>query len=174
MDLKVRIHRGAHEIGGSCVEVEHGGERIVLDVGKPLDAGKDDQVPLPTAVDAGVAAVLISHAHQDHWGLVDQVPATVPIFIGEDASRILNEAAFWTTGWSVEPAGFLKDREPFDVGRFRVMPFLNDHSAFDAYSMLIEAGGRRLFYTGDIRGHGRKKRHLRGIAARPPSMSTSC
>ena len=141
----------------------------MLDVGKPLDAGKDDQVPLPSAVDADVAAVLISHAHQDHWGLVDQVPATVPIYIGEDASRILNEAAFWTTGWSVEPAGFLKHRQPFDVGPFRVTPYLNDHSAFDAYSMLIEAAGRRLFYTGDIRGHGRKKDIFAELLRKPPS-----
>lgn len=66
MDVRVRIHRGAHEIGGSCVEVEHGGERIVLDVGRPLDAGKDEQVPLASAVDESTSAVLISHAHQDH------------------------------------------------------------------------------------------------------------
>lgn len=67
------------------------------------------------------------------------------------------------------PAGFLKHRQPFDVGRFRVMPFLNDHSAFDAYSMLIGAGGRRLFYTGDIRGHGRKKDIFAELLRDPPS-----
>jgi len=39
---------------------------------------------------------------------------------------------------------------------FTVTPYLADHSAFDAYSLLVEAGGRRLFYTGDLRGHGRK------------------
>ena len=45
--LNVRIHRGAHEIGGSCVELEYRGSRIVLDVGKPLWAGWDEVVPLP-------------------------------------------------------------------------------------------------------------------------------
>ena len=43
------------------------------------------------------------------------------------------------------------------VGPFTITPFLADHSAFDAYSILIEAGGRRLFYTGDVRAHGRKR-----------------
>jgi ribonuclease J len=42
------------------------------------------------------------------------------------------------------------------LGSFRITPFLNDHSAFDAYSFLVEAEGRTLFYTGDFRAHGRK------------------
>ena len=37
--VRVRIHRGAHEIGGSCAEVEHERSRVVLDIGLPLDAG---------------------------------------------------------------------------------------------------------------------------------------
>jgi ribonuclease J len=45
---------------------------------------------------------------------------------------------------------------------------LADHSAFDAYSFLIEADGRRLFYTGDIRGHGRKPGALASLLKRPP------
>jgi ribonuclease J len=31
-----------------------------------------------------------------------------------------------------------------------------DHSAYDAYALLIEADGERLLYTGDIRMHGKK------------------
>jgi ribonuclease J len=42
-----------------------------------------------------------------------------------------------------------------------------DHSAFDAYSFLIEAGGKRVLYTGDFRDHGRKlgllKRMTKGV-----------
>ena len=34
--MRARIHRGAHEIGGSCVELEADGCRLVLDVGRPL------------------------------------------------------------------------------------------------------------------------------------------
>jgi ribonuclease J len=165
--MRVRIHRGAHEIGGSCVEVESAGERIVLDVGRPLDAGRK-HVPLSSAVDDGVSAVLISHYHQDHWGLVGQVPKSVPIYIGKAADAILREASFWTEQPWVEAAGFFRSRHPRQIGPFRVTPFLNDHSAFDAYSFLIEAGGRRLFYTGDIRGHGRKGRAFEYLLKRPP------
>jgi ribonuclease J len=45
--MRVRIHRGAHEVGGTCIEVESSGSRIVLDVGRPLDALRDDFIPLP-------------------------------------------------------------------------------------------------------------------------------
>lgn len=41
-------------------------------------------------------------------------------------------------------------------GPFRVTPHLVDHSAYDAYALEVEADGRRLFYSGDIRAHGRK------------------
>jgi hypothetical protein len=34
--MNVRIHRGAREVGGTCVELSSGGERIVLDVGMPM------------------------------------------------------------------------------------------------------------------------------------------
>ena len=34
--MRVRIHRGAEEIGGTCIELEACGKRIALDVGLPL------------------------------------------------------------------------------------------------------------------------------------------
>lgn len=171
--MRVRIHRGAHEIGGSCVEVEAGGQRLVLDVGRPLTAERNDLVPLPEITglsggDPSLRGVVITHAHQDHWGLVDQIASGVPLFMGEATHNILKEAAFWTTGLTVEPAGFLLHRRSFELGTFRITPFLNDHSAFDAYSLLVEAEGRRLFYTGDIRGHGRKHGIFEELLRKPP------
>jgi ribonuclease J len=43
-------------------------------------------------------------------------------------------------------------------------PWLVDHSGFDAYALLVEAGGRRLLYTGDLRAHGRKSRTIEALA----------
>jgi ribonuclease J len=172
--MRARIHRGAREIGGSCVEVESEGVRLVLDLGRPLTASSDDEAVLPPVAGLGggdptLVGVVVSHPHEDHYGLVRQLPAAVPVFLGEAAARILREAAFFTGGGlTVEPAGFVVNHQAFDVGPFRVTPYLVDHSAFDSYALLVEADGRRLFYTGDLRAHGRKGQLFERLVDWPP------
>ena len=91
------------------------------------------------------------------------------MYVGEATTRILSEAAFFSpAGLSLRPAGFLRDREPLQLGPFRVTPYLVDHSAYDAYALLVEAGGRRLFYSGDLRAHGRKPGTFRRLLDDPP------
>ena len=175
MSMRVRIHRGSHEIGGNCVEVESGGARIVLDLGRPLDAGPDDDVPLPPISgldgnDPSLLGLLISHPHQDHYGLASGISERVPIFVGEAASNILRQAAFFGVGGQMAtPTGLLRDRVLFELGPFRITPFLVDHSAFDSYSLLIEAGGRHLFYTGDFRATGAKAALFHRLLRDPPA-----
>lgn len=45
---------------------------------------------------------------------------------------------------------------------------LTDHSAFDAYMLLVESAGKRLLYTGDFRRHGRKSTLVDWMMAHPP------
>ena len=40
--MRARIHRGANEVGGNCVELEHDGDRLVLHLGCRLTAGHQD------------------------------------------------------------------------------------------------------------------------------------
>jgi len=172
--MRARIHRGAREVGGSCIELAHEGARLLLDLGLPLGARDVRDVPLPDiagleAPDASLLGVVLSHPHLDHYGLVCRARAALPVFMGEAAARILEQAAFFSgAGLARPPAGFLRHRTPLQVGPFTITPYLNDHSAFDAYSVLVEAGGRRLFYSGDFRAHGRKPRCFQELVERPP------
>ncbi len=173
--MKARIHRGAREIGGSCVELEAAGSRLVLDLGLPLESAHDNDAPLPAVSglenpDPSLLGVIVSHPHPDHYGLVARTHPSVPVYMGEAAQRILSEAAFFgPVGSALNVASHLRDRTTFELGPFRITPYLMDHSAFDAYSLLIEAGGRRLLYSGDIRGHGRKRTLFERMLADPPT-----
>ena len=175
--MRVRIHRGAEEIGGNCIEIEAQSKRIVLDVGRPLDAATDELVPLPDVAGLGegddpdLLGLFISHGHQDHWGLVGQVSPSVPIYIGKGAANILREAAriYSKAGIDITATGYLLHREPLEMGPFTITPFLNDHNAFDTYSLLIEAEGRRLFYSADLQGHGPKRAIFEEMLRKPPA-----
>jgi ribonuclease J len=54
------------------------------------------------------------------------------------------------------------------VRSLSITPHLVDHSGFDAYALEIEAGERRLFYSGDLRAHGRKSKLFELMLKRPP------
>jgi ribonuclease J len=179
--LRVCVHRGTQQIGGTCVELESQGARLLLDPGLPLDADPtvDDTTGLLPDVaglrssDAGLLGVVVSHGHADHWGLVSHAHPALPIAMGAATRRIMraaapfvpNPAAFATDG---DDPYVLADRIPLHIGPFTVTPFLVDHSAYDAYALLIEAGGRRLFYSGDIRAHGRKAALFERLVSHPP------
>lgn len=173
--LRIRIHRGAAEIGGNCVEIEASDRRrVVIDLGRPLWARSDDEVPLPNIDglkrdDPTLCGIVISHPHLDHYGLLAKVSARVPVFVGAEAASLLNAASFFSPiSTTINPTGHLTHETPMPVGPFRITPHLNDHSAFDAYSLLMECDGRRVFYSGDIRGHGRKRRLFETLLSDPP------
>src|SRR5690242_16922853 len=100
--MKLTIHRGTHEIGGNCIELATDRSRIVLDVGMPLfnhdrephdtaelrrqssDQLRKNQIlpRVPGLFEDGpkVDAILISHAHEDHTGLIRHSRPEIPIY----------------------------------------------------------------------------------------------
>lgn len=194
MDLT--IHRGTHEVGGSCVELcsSSGSTRIVLDIGMPLVRSdgtpfewKDYSSLSPASLfDKGVlprieglyywqqpslSAVLLSHAHQDHYGFLRFVHPSIPLYLSR-GTRALIEVSnlFLGTSVSLNSAHNLIDGKEIHVGEFTTTPYLMDHSAPDAMALLAECDSTRLFYTGDFRGHGRKRVLLDRIEECPPNQ----
>ncbi|MBP0447325.1 hypothetical protein J8J14_21380 [Roseomonas sp. SSH11] len=173
------VHRGTRQIGGTCVELSCGGARLLLDLGMPLDADPagDPADFLPAVPGLREAApdllgLVLTHGHADHWGLAPHAAAPLPTAMGAATRRMLHAAAPFVP----RPVPFsaeaelpeLSDRRPVRIGPFTVTPYLVDHSAYDAYALLVEAGGRRLFYSGDLRGHGRKGALFERLLRDPP------
>jgi ribonuclease J len=167
--MKIRIHRGARQIGGTCVEIEQDGVRIALDLGLPLDGDATDASLMPDIDPDGLVCVLISHPHIDHYGLLHHLPAGIPVAMGRSSRKIIEAAAPFTKQCLPALSGpELLDRQTFSIGPFSITPFLVDHSAFDAHALLVEAEGKRLFYSGDFRAHGRKAALFERLVATPP------
>ncbi len=159
------IHRGTHQIGGCVTEVRTANTRVFLDFGAELPG----ETPGP-GVDGLLAgpppdAVLFTHNHGDHIGLLDALPPEVPAYLGPAAKEI-----YLTLRWRlgdrdlsrVEALRTFTPGVPFQIGDLRVTPLLTDHSAYDAYMFLLEGEGRRILHTGDFRTHG-----FRGKAVLP-------
>lgn len=171
--MRCRIHRGCHEVGGNCIEIESQGKRIVLDIGLPLK--NENNAPVPdisglTSPDASLLGIFISHPHPDHYGLLEQINEPVLVYMGDAARKIIEISQFFTPLPSlgmVKPLTY-SDREPIHVGPFAVTPLSIDHSAHDSYCLLVEAEGKRLLYSGDLRAHGRKAHLFQQLVNDPP------
>jgi len=171
LTLTLTVHRGTQQIGGSCIEIAHpDGDRLILDAGRPLDAPEGATGLLPASLDRSrMATVLISHPHQDHWGLVEELPPTWPIWTGSGSAKLIAVTGHVTRRPLTQTFKTWHSRSgPFAIGPFTVTPILTDHSAFDAYMLLVEGAGKRILYTGDFRRHGRKSVLVDRIMANPP------
>ena len=85
-EVLLTVHRSAHEIGGNCIEVSTAdGSRIILDAGRPLDAPEGATGLLPKTLNLArtVNGVLLSHPHQDHYGLLGELPPSWPVYCGK-------------------------------------------------------------------------------------------
>ena len=191
--LFVTIHRGSDQIGGSCVEIEHDGVRIVLDLGMPLSKpgglpGEQfewdkwkvkgvgelmqarilPKIPgLYRGIEDGppVAALIITHAHGDHYGFAGFVRDDVPVYLTA-GTRALMEASLLFLGPDRLLAGGTMPKRlemiahtndhwrPRKVNLFTLRFHPVDHSAPGAMAVEVQAGGKTVFYSGDFRAGG--------------------
>src|ERR1700735_3931625 len=127
--MEILVHKGNHEIGGNCIHVTAGMASILLDVGLPLSAAS----PQVDVSRLKVNAVVVSHSHQDHYGLMDHLPQSTSVYIGKLGKNLI-DATHVLLGKERHGNNFqhFKAWEPFLIGDFKITPYLVDHSAIDA------------------------------------------
>ena len=161
--MTLTIHRGTHEIGGSCVEICSDKAKILIDLGMPLDYDKrsaEEQELIRRDAEEwcqDVDALFLSHAHADHYGFLDLLPQDTPIYATEETFAMLSLDGILgddpTKHLEKHP---LKSGQSCEVADIKVTAYIVDHSAYGACAYLIECDGKRILYSGDIRLHGVK------------------
>lgn len=180
--MNLIIHRGTHEIGGSCLEVISGDSRIIIDIGMPLvdSSGEKFNINNYSSLSCEVLVsgkllpdvegvykwdmqsrkvdgILISHPHMDHYGFYNYLREDSNYYLGKSAKHIIDMTCIFTPiKGSIKQFVPLESGKTINIGNFKVTPYLMDHSAYDAYAFLIESEGKRIIYSGDFREHGRK------------------
>jgi ribonuclease J len=179
--MHITIHRGTHEIGGNCIEIATDCSRIILDVGMPLF--NEDREPqdtwalrrqstdqlrqsgvlpnVPGLFDASNShpdAILLSHAHEDHTGLLGHSHPDIPIYASVGTSKMMLAGAKFAGQPALprERHRVIHAGQSVPIGNITVTAFAVDHSIYGALAFLIEADGQSVLYSGDLRMHGRK------------------
>ncbi|MBN1354545.1 MAG: MBL fold metallo-hydrolase [Candidatus Omnitrophica bacterium] len=190
--MQLIIHRGTKEIGGSCVELQAAKTRILIDFGMPLVDEKRE--PFDTSIlrgksiaqlkesnllpdvkglyqdePKGIDAILISHSHQDHYGLLDYASPNIPLYMSQGVKGMIEVSnIFIHNKLGKLNAKVVKPWKSFKIGDFTIIPYLVDHSGPDALAFLVEADAKRVYYSGDFRSHGRKSIVFENMLKNPP------
>lgn len=151
--LEYVILRGKERIGENLIEITYGDTKILVELGKSLEG--DDENFESEVLQKPYSAVVVSHYHEDHAGLI-KYKRDCPIYIGSGAYRIIKAMCDYHGEELSENILTYRNGRPFKVGGIKITPYLCDHSAYDSYMLLFEAGGKSILYTGDFRFHGRK------------------
>ena len=185
--MQLTIYRGTHEVGGTMIEIITRNTRILLDAGYPLffhNQVIDDELakrPYHELLELEIIpkvkglyywekpefdAVLISHAHSDHFGLLKYVHPDIPIYLSVTTDKLIEmNLAFPIPDYSHRKRRMINMYEFFSIGDVAIKPYLMDHSAFRAAAFEIKGEGKTVMYTGDFRGHGRRKEYLERFLA---------
>lgn len=159
--VKIKMHRGANQIGGVCTEIYTNSTRLLFDMGAPLE-GEGNQAWLDidgvTTGTTNCDGIFLTHYHGDHIDEIVHVDIDIPVYMERSARKILelqqeHKRIIGEVVWAdiVNEIEFCK---PIQIKDFTITALESDHSAANSVMYLIEACDKRILLTGDYRLHG--------------------
>ncbi|MBO4472413.1 MAG: hypothetical protein J5765_01255 [Clostridia bacterium] len=154
-DLNCTVLRGEDKIGENLIEIEKAGTKVLLECGTPIFPCNSTPLVEEYVCKEHYSAIIISHFHADHSGLLNVPLAADTIFMGKVTFEYLQERGAICQE-NARKVAFMQSEESFSVGEMKFTPHLCDHSAFDSYMIEVSDGKKTILYTGDFRSNGRK------------------
>jgi putative mRNA 3-end processing factor len=163
--IEIRFLGGAGEVGKTAILVDTGVEKFLMDYGVNVQTGE-----IPIKPDVNLDAVLLSHAHLDHSGLLPELyrrgyngqvfmtKATLDLssLLLRDSLKVQKkrgeklEFGMNEIRKMEENIAFLNNGERQDFTISNVQFFDAGHVPGSS-TVLIESRGKRILYTGDIK-----------------------
>jgi ribonuclease J len=148
---------GLGEFGRNLLWLKCGASSILVDVGVSFPdetfPGIDRIAPdLSPLSGERIDAVLLTHGHEDHIGALPLLRETsrAPVY-GFPFTLALARRRLEEAEGSVEGLIEARPREKARAGEFAFTFFRVSHSVPDSAAILIEAGGLRIFHSGDFK-----------------------
>lgn len=157
-----RILSGENELTANLIEISYKETEILTDAGISLVDGENYSKAVRTVLSVKYDAVVISHGHIDHIGLISRISKDIPVYMGE---KTLELYKLRKPGDDFSNYRTYRDGVSFKIGGIIITPFLCDHSSPDSFMLYFESPEERILYTGDYRSKGRKnfKKLLSGL-----------
>ena len=144
--MNFQIHRGTKEIGGSCVEIWTKSTRMVVDFGMPLvnpdkthfNSREIKKISPSVLIEKGIlpniqtlydksknTALILSHAHQDHYGLINYLHEDCKIYLGKATQKLIEITNIFTNqDWTISNPKLFESGKTFAVGDIEITPYL--------------------------------------------------
>jgi putative mRNA 3-end processing factor len=159
--MKIKVHGGAKEVGGSCIEVQSEDCKVALDYGTKLDEGLVNRFP------EDFDAVIVSHAHLDHSGQLLSLSRRKPVIVGSRITREVTVALLHDMVKIQSQKNGNYSYDAMDADAIRKNWWVRDDVALPGMTIeLLAAGhvagarmasihseGKQILYTGDFCTH---------------------